>query len=200
MLVERLIHGSARWHWLCSLRIVNPVCIRRDVGRLWIATVLGRGMFRQRESLAPWLDKRPRWFPPGPAPGLGSEQTCLRCWEENGLPHYQRLLPHLKYNAPGRRGTLGCCSHTVFPGNTHGTGFPKGTTLRPSPDPAVSETWVVLGLVGRDPGAESMYAGTGTGAWGDAGWGPAVGMCAGSYVLGCLLCLGGGGGGREFGG
>ena len=41
--------------------------------------------------------------------------------------------------------------------------FPRGTTPRQSPDPAVSETWAVLGLVGRDPGLGPCLQGL---AWG----------------------------------
>lgn len=59
-------------------------------------------------------------------------------------------------------GPLGAaCSHLVgagerlghgLLGSTCGTVFLRGTTLWLSPDPAVSETWAALGLVGRDPG------------------------------------------------
>ena len=136
----------------------------------------GEGFVRGEPLLCGWANSL-GGFPPGPAPGLGWEQTCLRCREENGLPHYQDFLPHLKYNAPGRRRTSGCCSPTASWGAPIGLLFPRGTTLQPSPGPLVSEIWAGLGWGGRDP--LGLCARAGRGAWGDAGRGPSAGMSAG---------------------
>lgn len=157
---------------------MNPICIRRDAGRLWAGE--GDGLSSGDPSLGDWANAH-GGFPPSQVLSLGLAWSKpagrkINCPIISTFSHTLNTM-HLVGEGPsgaarprvvgsGKRLSRG------LPGRTRGMVFPRGAALPPTPDPAVSEMWATA--VGGDPGlAEGLGA-----------------VVDGVLLWGCVLCRG----------